>query len=89
MGNASYGGAVLAHSLQKAYVLKNLPWLIGSLGTIAEDMLVFWQFRLYNRSVENREGEDAGDGALAVDSGAMAQRERGGGDETIVVGGNA
>lgn len=25
----------------------NLPWLIGSLGTIGEDILIFVQFRMY------------------------------------------
>jgi hypothetical protein len=28
-------------------VVTNLPWLIGSLGTMAEDVVIFIQFRLY------------------------------------------
>lgn len=30
--------------------MTNLPWLIGSLGTIAEDVIIFVQFKLYNSS---------------------------------------
>lgn len=47
MGNATYGAGILFHSLEKEYVLTNLPWLIGSLGTMAEDGIIFMQFRMY------------------------------------------
>ena len=63
LGNATYGASVsdfhgsetpmpnhnkiLFHSVEKQYFLKNLPWLIGSLGTIAEDIGIFIQFHLY------------------------------------------
>lgn len=47
MGNATYGAGILSHSLEKEYLLKNLPWLIGSLGTMAEDGIIFVQFRMY------------------------------------------
>ncbi|TVY54986.1 putative vacuolar amino acid transporter [Lachnellula suecica] len=47
MGNLTYGASILCHSLEKDYVLTNLPWLIGSLGTIAEDAIIFMQFRIY------------------------------------------
>lgn len=29
-------------------MLTNLPWLIGSLGTMAEDVTIFVQFRIYS-----------------------------------------
>jgi hypothetical protein len=48
MGNLTYGASILSHSLQKDYVLTNLPWLIGSLGTMAEDAIIFVQFRIYS-----------------------------------------
>ncbi|TVY41109.1 putative vacuolar amino acid transporter [Lachnellula subtilissima] len=48
MGNATYGASILCHSLERDYVMLNLPWLIGSLGTIAEDAIIFVQFRLYS-----------------------------------------
>lgn len=50
MGNASYGASILCHSLEKDYIWNNLPWLIGSLGTMAEDAIIFVQFRIYSKS---------------------------------------
>lgn len=47
MGNLTYGAGILAHSLEKDYLWVNLPWLIGSLGTMAEDAIIFIQFRMY------------------------------------------
>ena len=38
---------ILFHSLEREYIIKNLPWLIGSLGTVAEDIMIFVQFKLY------------------------------------------
>ncbi|PBP17076.1 vacuolar membrane PQ loop repeat protein [Diplocarpon rosae] len=47
MGNLTYGISILAHSLENEYIWTNLPWLIGSLGTMAEDAIIFVQFRMY------------------------------------------
>ena len=47
MGNATYGAGIIFHSQKKEYLLTNLPWLIGSLGTIAEDAIIFLQMKLY------------------------------------------
>ncbi|KAF9738657.1 hypothetical protein PMIN06_001931 [Paraphaeosphaeria minitans] len=47
LGNATYGAGILFHSLEKEYFLTNLPWLIGSLGTIVEDVVIFIQFRVF------------------------------------------
>ncbi|KFY08826.1 hypothetical protein V492_05872 [Pseudogymnoascus sp. VKM F-4246] len=49
MGNITYGVSILFHSLEREYVMTNLPWLIGSLGTIVEDGFIFVQFRMYAR----------------------------------------
>jgi hypothetical protein len=38
---------ILCHSTEKDYFLTNLPWLIGSLGTMVEDVVIFIQFRIY------------------------------------------
>ena len=57
MGNLTYGGGILCHSLNKEYVIKNTPWLIGSLGTMVEDIAIFIQFHLYR--VENNEEDSA------------------------------
>lgn len=42
-----YSIQILCHSTEKNYILTNLPWLVGSLGTMAEDVVIFVQFRLY------------------------------------------
>ncbi|KAJ5123339.1 hypothetical protein N7448_009436 [Penicillium atrosanguineum] len=47
MGNLTYGAGILFHSTEREYVLTNLPWLIGSLGTMVEDVVIFIQFRIY------------------------------------------
>lgn len=49
MGNLTYGAGILFHSVEKQYFLTNLPWLIGSLGTMFEDITIFAQFRMYAR----------------------------------------
>lgn len=38
---------ILFHSVEKQYFLTNLPWLIGSLGTMAEDAIIFIQFSVF------------------------------------------
>lgn len=52
MGNATYGASILFHSVEKDYINTNLPWLIGSLGTMAEDAIIFVQFRMYSNSAK-------------------------------------
>lgn len=40
LGNITYGAGILLHSTEREYVMDNLPWLMGSLGTMAEDIIV-------------------------------------------------
>lgn len=47
LGNLTYGAGILCHSTEHHYVMKNLPWLIGSLGTMVEDVTIFAQFHTY------------------------------------------
>ncbi|KAJ9195273.1 hypothetical protein DTO166G4_4789 [Paecilomyces variotii] len=47
LGNLTYGAGILCHSTARDYVITNIPWLIGSLGTMVEDVTIFGQFRLY------------------------------------------
>ncbi|KAF2159916.1 hypothetical protein M409DRAFT_29525 [Zasmidium cellare ATCC 36951] len=47
LGNLTYGAGILFHSIEKQYVLTNLPWLIGSLGTMVEDVTIFIQFHIF------------------------------------------
>lgn len=59
LGNATYGAGILAHSLEREYVWTNLPWLIGSLGTMVEDLVIFAQFRAFGEGEgEDKEGEE-------------------------------
>lgn len=44
---------ILCHSTERNYIITNVPWLIGSLGTMIEDVTIFIQFRLY--AVQNPE----------------------------------
>ncbi|QIW96617.1 hypothetical protein AMS68_002135 [Peltaster fructicola] len=52
IGNASYGAGILFHSVEKDDVLTNLPWLIGSLGTMVEDAIIFAQFSAFGEKEE-------------------------------------
>lgn len=47
-GNLTYGASLVSYSQDGAYLVKALPWLLGSLGTIAEDAIIFIQFQLYS-----------------------------------------
>lgn len=46
-GNLTYGISLVAYSQETKYLLAALPFLIGSVGTIVEDCIIFVQFRLY------------------------------------------
>ncbi|KAJ9607540.1 hypothetical protein H2200_007618 [Cladophialophora chaetospira] len=59
LGNLTYGAGILFHSTESQYVMKNLPWLIGSLGTMAEDVTIFAQFRMYRLRGEDTAPEQA------------------------------
>lgn len=49
-GNLTYGISLVAYSQKKKYLLNALPWLLGSIGTIVEDVVIFVQFRLYSNN---------------------------------------
>jgi len=38
----------MAYSQERDYFIRALPWLLGSLGTMVEDFVIFFQFRLYS-----------------------------------------
>ncbi len=46
-GNLTYGLSVFSYSQDPDYLVKAIPWLLGSLGTIVEDCVIFYQFRIY------------------------------------------
>ncbi|KAJ3565286.1 hypothetical protein NPX13_g7562 [Xylaria arbuscula] len=47
-GNLTYGLSVFSFSQDADYIIKATPWLLGSLGTIVEDFIIFYQFRIYS-----------------------------------------
>ncbi|KAI1402608.1 PQ-loop-domain-containing protein [Hypoxylon fuscum] len=53
-GNLTYGLSVFSYSPEPAYIIKAIPWLLGSLGTIVEDLIIFYQFRIYSKSGETK-----------------------------------
>lgn len=48
LGNLTYAGQILFFRSDSKYLLLNLSWLLGSLGTIFEDCIIFLQFYMYN-----------------------------------------
>ncbi|KAI0119541.1 PQ-loop-domain-containing protein [Daldinia grandis] len=61
-GNLTYGLSVFTYSPEPEYIIKAIPWLLGSLGTIVEDFIIFYQFRIYSKggvSKANGTGEAA------------------------------
>ena len=59
LGNFTYGIGILAHSTESQYIITNLPWLIGSFGTMVEDVTIFIQFHLYRVDEEDDEEDVA------------------------------
>ncbi|EGP85789.1 uncharacterized protein MYCGRDRAFT_100840 [Zymoseptoria tritici IPO323] len=53
LGNLTYGAGILFHSVEKQYIITNLPWLIGSLGTMAEDAIIFIQFHAFGEKKQD------------------------------------
>ena len=43
LGNVTYGFSILVRNLDGNYVLKHLPWLVGSLGVVFLDLAVSFQ----------------------------------------------
>lgn len=52
MGNLSYSGGILFYRTDWEYVKLYLPWLLGSLGTVFEDIIIIIQFSIYGPYVQ-------------------------------------
>lgn len=55
LGNTTYGLSVLLKNPERGqgegnYIIHHLPWLIGSLGTLALDLIISLQFLMYRKS---------------------------------------
>ncbi|KAK7206154.1 PQ loop repeat-domain-containing protein [Myxozyma melibiosi] len=46
-GNVTYAAQILLFSSDSRYILLNLSWLLGSLGTVFQDAVIFAQFYIY------------------------------------------
>ncbi|KAK5134883.1 hypothetical protein LTR08_005973 [Meristemomyces frigidus] len=64
IGNATYGAGILLHSVERGYVIDNLPWLVGSLGTMAEDAVIFMQFSAFGDRTKGEDEDAEGDVAV-------------------------
>ncbi|KAK6465445.1 PQ loop repeat-domain-containing protein [Scheffersomyces coipomensis] len=58
LGNLTYAGQILFYRNDYNYVILNLSWLLGSLGTIFEDSIIFLQFYIYKDNNKDEEEEE-------------------------------
>lgn len=49
VGNLTYGAQILIYRADWQWVKPYIPWLLGSLGTIAQDGIILAQFHIYKR----------------------------------------
>ncbi|KAG5518291.1 hypothetical protein PMAC_003087 [Pneumocystis sp. 'macacae'] len=49
LGNITYAISILSIDVSRRYIFMNFPWLLGSLGTLFMDILIFFQFMIYGR----------------------------------------
>ena len=47
LGNLTYAGQIIFYRSDWNYIVLNMSWLLGSLGTIVEDVIIFGQFYMY------------------------------------------
>lgn len=57
-GNLTYGISLVFYSQEKEYLITIIPWLLGSLGTIVEDCIIFVQFHMYDGNKAPATGHD-------------------------------
>ncbi|CAI5759009.1 unnamed protein product [Candida verbasci] len=58
LGNLTYAGQILFYRSDLKYVVLNLSWLLGSIGTIVEDAIIFIQFYIYRENSATESIED-------------------------------
>ncbi|KAF9400487.1 hypothetical protein BGZ94_005460, partial [Podila epigama] len=49
-GNVFYVASIFLNSLEMDYLIKNLPWWLGSGGTLVFDFTIFFQFYIYRHN---------------------------------------
>ncbi|KAL9539408.1 hypothetical protein MBANPS3_010278 [Mucor bainieri] len=48
-GNFFFALSIFLRSTERRYIIKNMPWIIGSLATVIFDIMIFLQFYVFNR----------------------------------------
>lgn len=56
-GNLTYAASILAFSSDRDYLVTNISWLLGSLGTLVFDFVILLQFLAYRHLDEEIEAE--------------------------------
>ncbi|KAF9995668.1 hypothetical protein BGZ80_011474 [Entomortierella chlamydospora] len=51
LGNVTYVASILLNSMDHDYLIKNMPWCLGSGGTLIFDFMIFGQFYLYRHNM--------------------------------------
>lgn len=59
LANLTYAGSILMYRQDKAWITLNFSWLLGSLGTIFEDVIIFAQFYIYQGHKKNDDDDDS------------------------------
>lgn len=59
LGNLTYVVSILANGLTRKYLMINASWLVGSVGTLALDFVIFCQFWLYGSDSASDYGSDS------------------------------
>ena len=49
LGNILYGASVLAYSTEAAWIWKQIPFLLGSMGTVVFDLILVFQIILFRK----------------------------------------
>lgn len=63
LGNITYAAGILIYRTDAKWIKLYFSWLLGSLGTIFEDAIIFMQFHIYknNKSIESDSESDTDD----------------------------
>lgn len=48
-GNFFFALSIFLRSMERRYIIQNMPWIIGSLATVIFDIMIFLQFCVFNR----------------------------------------
>ncbi|XP_071805335.1 lysosomal amino acid transporter 1 homolog [Asterias amurensis] len=60
LGNVFYGLSIIMENTTPVFIVRHLPWLVGSLGTLCFDCIMLLQFRLYRMTDVMSEDEARG-----------------------------